>query len=75
MTRLTRLASQCLFGVATVLGFLAVWAWGAGIFNRYLRFLRGYTPIELLEVAAIALLFVITLQIREIKHRSDGPKG
>jgi len=30
--------------------------------------LRGYTPWHLLDVAGIAVLFVIALQLREIKH-------
>jgi hypothetical protein len=75
MTRLTRLISQCLFGAATLLACLSVWEWVAEIFGRQLRFLRGYAPMHLAEVTAVALLFVITLQLREIKHSTDAPKG
>ena len=75
MTRLTKLISQCLFGAAAVLACLAVWEWVAESFGRQLRFLRGYMPIHLVEVVAVTLLFVITLQLREIKHLKDVPKG
>jgi hypothetical protein len=40
--------------------------------GRTLVFLRGYAPMRLLEWAAIALLFVIALQLREIKQLTRG---
>jgi hypothetical protein len=74
MTRLTRLISQCLFGVAAVLACLAVWEWVVEIFHRELRFLQGYQTIRLIELAAVALLFVITLQLWEIKRLPGTPE-
>ena len=75
MTRLTQFFSQGLLGAATVFACLAVWEWALEIFDLQLRFLRGYEPIHLVELAAVALLFVITLELRGIKHLSGAPKA
>jgi hypothetical protein len=75
MTRPTRIISQCLFGFATLLAFLAVWEWAVQMFDRRLLFLQGYEPFHLLEVAAVALLFVITLQLWDGERSGGAPKG
>ena len=71
MQRLTSLLSRILFVVAFVLAGLAVWerlAQWAGY-----TLLRGtYDPWRLLEYAAVALLFVVALQLREIKLEQRG---
>lgn len=65
MIKLTSLFSRILFIGALVLAFLAVWEKLANIFGYTI--LRIYTPGRLLEFAAIAVLFVIALQLREVK--------
>jgi hypothetical protein len=75
MNQLSRLASRALFLAAFVLAGLAVWEKLANHFGRTLVFLSGYVPSRLLELAAVALLFVIALQLREIKHLSGGTKS
>lgn len=66
MQQLTSILCRVLFVVAFVLAGLGVW-------ERLARLL-GYTvvrghfdPWRLLEYSAVALLFVIALQLREIK--------
>jgi hypothetical protein len=68
MNALTRLGTWVLFLLAVVLAGLAVWEKVANLFGLRLVFLTGYTPSRLLEPAAVALLFVIALQLREIRH-------
>lgn len=75
MNELSRLASRVLFVVAFVLAGLAVWEKVANIFGRTLVFLSGYAPTRLLELAGMALLFVIALQLREIKHLGSSPNS
>jgi hypothetical protein len=75
MTRLIRLARECLFAAAALAAALAVWEWVLEIFHRQLHFLRGYDPIRLVELAALALLFVISLQLREKGHQKGTPNG
>jgi hypothetical protein len=73
MQRLTSILSRVLFVIAFVLAGLAVWERLA----RLLGFtvVRGYfDPWRLLEYSAVALLFVIALQLREIKM-SPRQKG
>lgn len=72
MNQLSRLASRVLFIAAFVLAGLAVWEKLANLLGRTLVFLSGYRPARLLEVAVVALLFVIALQLREIKHLSGA---
>ena len=71
MQQLTSLICRILFVVAFVLAGLAVW-------ERLARFagytlLRGaYDPSRLLEYATFALIFVMALQLREIKMELRG---
>jgi hypothetical protein len=75
MNQLSRLTSRVLFTAAFVLAGLAVWEKLANLFGRSLVFLSGYAPSRLLELAVVALLFVIALQLREIKHLGGGVKN
>lgn len=70
MSQLPSITSRVLFVLAFALAGFAVWEKVANMTGRTLVFLRGYLPSRLLELAAIALLFVIALQLREIKHGS-----
>jgi hypothetical protein len=63
MTRFAKLISQGLFGLAWVLACLAVVEWVAQMFERRVLLLQGYEPFRLLELAAVALLFVIAMQL------------
>jgi len=65
MNQFTSVVSRVLFVGSFVLAGLSVWEKLANIFGYTV--IRGYTPGRLLEFAAIALLFVIALQMREIK--------
>ena len=70
MNALSSLASRTAFVLAFVLAALAVWEKLANLMGRTLVFVGGYTPSRLLEFAAVVLLFVIALQLREIKHEA-----
>lgn len=75
MDQLTRIISRVLFVAAFALAGFAVWEKLANLLGRSLVFFRGYLPSRLLELSAIALLFVVALQLSEIKHlmsRRDG---
>jgi hypothetical protein len=66
MTQLISIASRLMFLASFVLALLAVWEKLANMMN--LTLMRGLlTPPRLLEMAAVALLFVIALQLRELK--------
>ena len=68
MDKLTSLISRVLFLLAFALAGIAVWEKLANFLGQTL--LRGYAASRLLEFAAVALLFVIALQLREAKaHR------
>ncbi len=72
MTNLSRVLSRVLFAVAFALAGLAVWEKLANLVGYTV--LRGrYAPGRMLEFAAIAVLFVIALQVREIRQ-SVAPK-
>ena len=72
MKQLTSLASRILFLGAALLAGLA-------LYEKLLQMggytlLRGlYQPWRLLEFSAIALFFVIALQLRDIKHSLGDP--
>ncbi len=68
--QLSSLASRTLFVGSFVLAGFAVLEKLANLFGFRLIMLGGYTPSRLLELAAVALLFVIALQLRELKHLS-----
>jgi len=65
MTKLISWISRVLFVLASVLAGLAVWEKLANLMGQTL--LRSYTPSRLLELAVVLLLFVIDLQLRELK--------
>lgn len=66
MQQLTSIVCRVLFVVAFLLGCLAVWEKLARLFG-YTILGRYYEPWRLLEFSAVILLFVIALQLREIK--------
>jgi hypothetical protein len=68
MNQLSEVAGRVLFVLALALVGLAAWEKLANLFGRHLTFLGEYLPSRLLEYAAVSLLFVIALQLREIKH-------
>jgi hypothetical protein len=64
--KLSSVMSRVLFLVAFLLAGLAVWE---KLLNAVgFTVLRGYAPSRLLEYAGVAVLFVIALQLREIKE-------
>lgn len=64
--QLTSIVCRLLFIVAFLLGCLAAWEKLARLFGYTI--LGGYyEPWRLLEFSAVILLFVIALQLREIK--------
>jgi hypothetical protein len=66
MTSITSFASRILFVAALLLAALAVGEKAANLMGWTL--LRGaYVPWRLLEFAVVGLLFVIALQLREIR--------
>ncbi len=66
-TNLTSLANRILFVGALGLAVLAVLEKLSNLFGFTLAFAASYPPSRLLELAAVALLFVIALELREIK--------
>ena len=74
MNQFTSVVSRVLFVGSFVLAGLAVWEKLANIFGYTV--LRIYSPWRLLEFAAVALFFVIALQLREIKMslETKGPE-
>ena len=64
--KLSRVMSRVLFLVAFLLAGLAVWEKLLNAFG--FTVLRGYAASRLLEYAAVAVLFVIALQLREMKE-------
>ena len=69
MDRLSSITSRTLFLVAFVLAGLAAWEKLANMVGFSLTFLGSYVPSRLLELAVVALMFVLALQLREIKKR------
>mgnify|MGYP006865032903 CR=1 FL=1 len=65
MNKLTSMISRVFFFVAFILAGLAVWEKLANFAGQTL--LRGYPPSRLLELAMVVLLFIVALQLREIK--------
>ena len=67
--------SRILFVAACVLAGLAVWEKLANFFGFTLNFIGGYQPSRLLELAVVALLFVIALELRALRGGQDekGP--
>jgi hypothetical protein len=71
MQQLTSILSRILFVAAFILAGLAVWERLARQFG-YTVFRGYYDPWRLLEYAVVALLFVVALQLREIKLAQRG---
>ena len=69
MERLYSIVCRVSFIVAFILAGLAIWEKLANLFGFTL--MRGYSPGRLLEFAVVVLLFVIALQLREIKISLD----
>ena len=68
MEKLTSIFCRILFGVAFVLTGIGVLEWLARLLGSTI--LRGwYDPGRLLEFSAMGLVFVIALQLREIKNQ------
>ncbi len=65
--QISRVTSRTLFVGAFVLAGLAALEKLVNLFGFRLTMLTGYAPSRLLELAAVAMLFVIALQLREIK--------
>ena len=72
MTQLSSTASRVLFAAAVIMAGLAVLEKLANFAGYTLTFLGSYGPSRLLELAAVALLFVISMQLREIKQGDRG---
>jgi hypothetical protein len=68
--KVSSLISRVLFAGSFLLAGLAVWERLLNAFG--LTLLRGYPPIRLLELSAVAVLFVIALQLREIREVQKG---
>ncbi len=66
------IANRALFVAAFFLAALAVLEKAVNFFGFTILLLRNYTPSRMLELAALALLFVIALQLREIKKAQQG---
>ncbi|MBW1674073.1 MAG: hypothetical protein JRJ45_10605 [Deltaproteobacteria bacterium] len=73
MERLTSLVCRALFIVAFILAAIAVWEKLVNFFGY--TFMKIYGPWRLLEFAVVVLLFVIPLQLREIKYVLRGKRS
>ena len=69
--KLSSVTSRVLFLVAFLLAGLAVWERLLNAFG--FTVLRGHAPSRLLEYAGVAVLFVIALQLREMKGLQKPP--
>ena len=74
MQQLTRIVCRSLFVVALFLAALAVWEKLVQLFGYTILKGSFVGPWRLLEFSAVILLFVIALQLREIKM-SLGTRG
>lgn len=72
MHRLSSLFSEVLLAGAFLLAGVAFAEKVANVVGFTLTFRAGYPPARLLELAAVALLFVIALQLKELKHLYAG---
>lgn len=66
-------SARVLFAIAVLFAGLAVLQKAANLVGYVL--LVEYTPSRLLEFAVIALLFVITLLLRDLRHAAMGKPG
>ena len=65
MDRLISFIYRIFFVGAFVLLGLALWEKAANMMG--LTLLRGYSPVRVLELSVIVLVFVIALQLRQIR--------
>lgn len=73
MKQFTSIICRILFIASFVLAGLGI---GEKLVNLFgYTFLRAHDPWRVLEVSAVALLFVIALQLREIKTSSDTKRS
>ena len=72
MSQLSSVASRILFVGAFLLAALAVLEKVVNLFGFKLVVVGGYAPSRLLELSAVALLFVVALQLREIRLGQKG---
>jgi hypothetical protein len=70
--QIASVAGRVLFVTAFVLGGLAVWEKLTNMIGLSLVFLGGYPPARLLELATVALVFVIALQLRDVKYGASA---
>ena len=70
MNQVTSVVGRILFAGAFLLGGVAVWEKLANLMG--LTVVRITTPARLLELAVIALLFVIALELRDIREQTKG---
>ena len=66
------LVRRGLLGGAFVLASLAVLDWVLNLGGWAITALKGFPQSRLLEYAAIAVVFVIALELREIRRRTGG---
>ena len=71
INQLISVVSRILFIGAFLLAALAIWEKLANLSGFTITLLGGYNPSQLLEFSVILLLFVIALQLREIKQISE----
>ena len=69
MKKLTSIICRILFIASFILAGIGIWEKLANLCG--LTLLRGFDPWRFLELSAVALLFVIALQLREIKMPPD----
>ncbi len=72
LDELVSIANRALFVAAFALACLAVLEKLVNFFGFTIMLPGGYSPSRMLELAALALLFVIALQLREIKKARQG---
>jgi hypothetical protein len=73
MERLTSIVCRVLFVVAFILAGIAIWEKLANLLGY--TFVKVYAPWRLLEFAVVVLLFIIPLQLREIKYVFRGKRS
>jgi hypothetical protein len=75
MHGLASITSRALFVIAVAAACLAILVKLASVVGRRLLFTGGQTPSELFELAVVALLFVIAIDLREVKRGAGGSVG
>lgn len=70
MNQVSSVVGRILFVGAFLLGGLAIWEKLANLMG--LTLVRIYSPARLLELAVIALVFVIALELRAIREHTKG---